>query len=154
MRTGIGHIGVGNFHRTHQAVYVDRCLHRPGQEAWGIVGIGLRDGPEAQAKAEAFRRQDGLYTVTEFSPTGETATRVIGAMIDYLHAPTDPEAVIAELASPGLKVVTMTITEGGYNIDEASGAFVLDAPDVAHDLSGKPPRTAFGFRAILQSGRR
>jgi mannitol 2-dehydrogenase len=145
LRAGIAHIGVGNFHRTHQAVYVERCLHRPGQEAWGIVGIGLGDGPAARAKAEAFRRQDGLYTVTEFSPNGHAVTRVIGAMIDYLHAPTDPEAVIARLASPELKIVTLTVTEGGYNIDEASGAFVIDAPDVAHDLSGKPPKTAFGF---------
>ena len=145
LRAGIVHFGVGNFHRTHLALYVDDCLALPGQEAWGIVGVGLTDGPAARAKAEAYRQQDGLYTVSEFTPDGRGRTRVIGAMIDYLHAPADPEAVLARLAHPDTRIVSLTITEGGYNIDEATGAFALDTPDVAHDLAGGPPRSAFGF---------
>ena len=146
LRGGIVHIGVGNFHRIHQAYYVDQCLHRPGNEAWGIVGVGLTDGPASRAKAAAYRDQDNLYSITEYAPDGTGRIRVIGAMIDYLHAPSDPEAVLARLAHPDTRIVTLTITEGGYNIDETAGRFMLDTPAVAADLEGKAaPRTVFGF---------
>ena len=149
---GIAHIGVGNFHRAHLAVYVDRCLHAPDQHMWGICGIGLSDTSAARSKASAFHQQDGLYTVTEFAPDGRSTARVVGAMLRYLHAPVDPAAVLETLASPNIKIVSLTITEGGYNIDEATGAFLVDQPDVAHDLGGGPPRTAFGF--IVEALRR
>lgn len=145
LRAGIVHIGVGNFHRTHQALYVDDCLHRPGSDAWGICGVGLTDGPAGRGKAAAYKAQDGLYTVTEFSPDGERRTRVIGAMVAYLHGPADPEAVLARLAHRDTRIVTLTITEGGYNLDERTGEFLLGTPDVAHDLAGGPPRSTFGF---------
>ena len=145
LRGGIVHFGVGNFHRIHQAYYVDSCLHQPGQEAWGIVGVGLLDGPSQRAKANAYKAQDCLYSITEFALDGTGQPRVIGAMIEYLHAPADPEAVLVRLTSPDCKIVTLTITEGGYNIDEASGRFLLDTPDVEADLRGGPPKTAFGF---------
>jgi len=152
LTAGIAHIGVGNFHRVHQALYVDRCLHLPGHDAWAICGIGLGSGASALAKAQALRAQDCLYTVTEFDSDGSASTRVIGAMIDYLHAPADPEAVLRKLADPAILIVSLTITEGGYNFDEATGAFKLDELDVAHDLAGAPPRTAFGF--IVEALRR
>jgi mannitol-1-phosphate/altronate dehydrogenase len=146
---GIAHIGVGNFHRVHQAIAIEHCLHLPGHESWGIVGIGLGDGPGAAAKAQAYARQDHLYSVTEFGADGSAATRVVGAMIDYLHAPRDPGAVLRLLADPAIRIVSLTITEGGYNIDEASGAFRLDEPgvaaDLAHAAAGRAPRTAFGL---------
>ena len=142
---GIAHIGVGNFHRTHQAVYVDRCLHRPGHEEWGIVGIGLGRSPAGTAKADAFRDQDHLYTVTEFAPDGGRRTRVVGAMVGYLHAPREPERVLDLLAAPGIRIVTLTITEGGYNIDEGSDEFRLDAPEIAADLACAMPETWFGL---------
>ena len=149
IKAGIAHIGVGNFHRVHQALYIERCLHLPGHEDWGIVGIGLGDSAAARAKADAYARQDGLYSVTEFAADGTAATRVVGAMVDYLHAPRDPGAVLDLLASPAIRIVSLTITEGGYNIDETSGAFRLDDPDVAADLAGARtgalPRTAFGL---------
>jgi mannitol 2-dehydrogenase/sorbose reductase len=145
LRVGIVHFGVGNFHRTHQAVYVDDCLQRPGTEGWGICGVGLTDGPASRAKAAAYKAQDCLYTVSEFSPDGQARTRVIGAMVAYLHAPSEPEAVLARLTHPDTRIVTMTITEGGYNIDEADGTFVLETPEVAHDLAGEAPRSVFGF---------
>ena len=121
LRIGIVHIGVGNFHRTHQALYVDACLHDPNCVSWGICGVGLSDGPAARAKAATYAAQDGLYTVSEFSPEGEASTRVVGAMVAYLYAPSDPEAVLARLAHPDTRVVTLTITEGGYNLDEGDG---------------------------------
>lgn len=145
LRPGIVHFGVGNFFRIHQAVYVDDCLHMPGHENWGIVGVGLTNGPGSREKAEAFHAQDCLYSMTEFETDGSASFRVIGALIDYLHAPSDPEAVLVRLAHPDTRIITMTITEGGYNIDEASGRFMLETPDVAADLRGGPPRTVFGF---------
>ncbi len=145
VRPGIVHFGLGNFHRVHLAVYVDRCLHGAGAEGWGICGVELIDNEGTRRKAEAYAAQDNLYTVTECAPDGSAETRVIGAMVAYHHAPANPEAVLKRLADPATKIVSLTITEGGYNLDEATGAFVLDTPDVASDLSGAPPRTAFGF---------
>ena len=145
LRGGIVHFGVGNFHRVHLALYVDDALRARFDPAWGIVGVGLTDGAAAREKAAAYKAQDGLYTVTEFAPDGGVAIRVVGAMIDYLHAPVDPQAVIDRLVHPDARIVSLTITEGGYNIGEADGSFMLDAPDVARDLAGGPPRTVFGF---------
>lgn len=144
---GIVHFGVGNFHRVHLAVYVDRCLAQPGAAAWGICGVELIDTPANRAKAAAYKGQDFLYSVTESAPDGSSETRVVGAMVAYHHAPENPEAVLARLADPATRIVSLTITEGGYNLDEATGAFITTTPDVASDLSGAPLRTAFGFIA-------
>ncbi len=152
VRPGIVHFGLGNFHRVHQAVYVDRCLHSPGNEGWGICGVELIDNPGTKAKAEAYRAQDCLYSVTEYAPDGAASTRVIGAMVEYLHAPDDPEAVLARMTHSDTRIVSLTITEGGYNLDETTGVFKLGTPDVAHDLAGGPLRTAFGF--IVEALRR
>jgi mannitol 2-dehydrogenase len=145
LKAGIVHVGVGNFHRAQQALYVDEALHHPGNEGFGICGVGLADGDASRTKAAAYKAQDGLFTVTEFSPDGTARTRVIGAMIDYLHGPADPEAVLARLTHSDVRVVTLTITEGGYNIDETTGVFRLEAPGVTHDLAGGEPRTVFGY---------
>ena len=151
---GIAHFGVGNFHRVHEAVYVDRALHRPGNEEWGIVGIGISDGPAARAKAALFAEQDCLYSVTEFSPDGTTTQRVIGSIVRYLHAPQDPEAVLEQLSDPALRIVSMTITEGGYLLDEASGRFLVEHPDVVRDLTEPLPRGVFGYLVRALARRR
>jgi mannitol-1-phosphate/altronate dehydrogenase len=146
LKRGIAHFGVGNFHRAHQAFYIDRCLALPGQQDWGIVGIGLSGGERGRKKAEQFRAQDCLYSLTIAPPEGEPGVRVIGAQLDYLLAPEQPDEVLALLTSPDLRIVTLTITEGGYHVDPHSHAFVTDHPDVAHDLAGNGvPRTVFGF---------
>lgn len=154
LRPGIVHLGVGNFHRVHMAMAIDDCLHLPGHANWAIVGVGLLDGAAARAKAAAYAAQNGLYTVTTCWPDGRVAARVVGAMVDYLHAPSDPEAVLAQLAAPATRIVSLTITEGGYAIDEASGAFDLTAPGVREDLAGGAPRTAFGFLVEALARRR
>jgi mannitol-1-phosphate/altronate dehydrogenase len=146
LKRGIAHFGVGNFHRAHQAFYVDRCLALPGQQDWGIVGIGLSGGERGRKKAEQYRTQDCLYSLTIVPPKGDADVRVIGAQLEYLLAPEQPDAVLELLVSPDLRIVTLTITEGGYHVDPDSGAFVTDHPDVAHDLAGDgAPRTVFGF---------
>ncbi|PVE50613.1 mannitol dehydrogenase family protein [Rhizobium rhizogenes] len=143
---GIVHIGVGNFFRAHEALYVEKCLELPGQQTWGIVGVGLGDGADKKAKVEAVNSQDGLYTLTEFAPDGAASVRVVGSLLKFLHGPSSPKKVLEQLASPETKIVSLTITEGGYNIDEATNEFVLSNADVQHDLANpQQPKTAFGF---------
>ncbi|NKK89186.1 mannitol dehydrogenase family protein [Rhizobium leguminosarum bv. viciae] len=143
---GIVHIGVGNFFRAHEALYVEKCLELGGNDSWGIIGVGLGDGPDKRAKVDAVNSQNGLYTLTEFSPDGSTSIRVIGAMLEFLHAPASPEQVLSRLADQNTKIVSLTITEGGYNLDEATKEFILSESGVQDDLANpKSPRTAFGF---------
>ena len=146
VRAGIVHFSVGNFHRAHQAVYLDRCLELAGQAGWGICGVGLIDNPAERAKAAAMAAQDGLYTLTLFPSGGAPSSGVVGSIVDYLFAPDDPGAVLARLRDPAIRIVSLTVTEGGYNLDERTGAFRLDAPAIVHDLAQpETPRTVFGF---------
>ena len=145
VKPGIVHFGVGNFHRVHLAVYIDRVLAMPGSEAWGICGVELIDSPGNRAKAEAYKRQDCMYTVTESAPDGSENVRVIGAMVEYLHAPSGPELVLTRLADPETRIVSLTITEGGYNLDQTTGEFDLSDSAVAADLQNGLPTTAFGY---------
>lgn len=152
---GIAHFSLGNFHRAHQAVYLDRCLHLAGQEGWGILGIGLMDDVRERAKADILPKQDYLYTLTEFPPENAPIVRVIGSIVDYLHAPADPAAVLSRLCDPAIRIVSMTITEGGYNIDDRTGKFRLDTPAIMHDLANpNTPTTIFSFVAEALRRRR
>ncbi|MFL5844433.1 MAG: mannitol dehydrogenase family protein [Solirubrobacteraceae bacterium] len=143
VRTGIVHVGVGGFHRAHLAVYHDELLAR-GDLDWGICGVGVL--PADVAMRDALRAQDGLYTLIVKHPDGRCDARVIGSLVEYLLAPEDPEAVIEKMAAPATHIVSLTITEGGYSVDDVTGAFDPSAPDIAADLAGDgPPRTAFGL---------
>ncbi|KXO91351.1 mannitol dehydrogenase family protein [Tsukamurella pseudospumae] len=141
----IVHFGVGGFHRAHQATYLDTLLSvDPAAGDWGIVGVGLR--PADAAMRDALLPQDCLYTLTLKHPDGAVATGVLGAIFGYLYAPDDPEAVIERLADPRTRIVSLTITEGGYNIVAATGEFDAGDPDVVSDLvPGAVPRTVFGY---------
>lgn len=153
---GIVHIGVGNFHRVHEAVYVDRCLHLPGQEQWGVHGIGLVAAAASAAKAADLAEQDHLYSVTEFAPDGSHSSRVIGALVGYSHAPADPQAVQDRLAAPSTRIVSLTIGESTYNLAEGSGEFDLGLPAVAADLRERDrlPRSVFGVLVAALARRR
>ena len=141
---GIAHIGVGNFHRAHQALVIDRLLNAGGARDWGILGIALLPGDERLARA--MQAQDGLYTLVEKSADGTWDYRVIGSILDVLFAPDDVEAVIEALADPQIRIVSMTITEGGYNFDRLTGEFMVDTPSVAADLvPGVAPTSVFGI---------
>lgn len=147
---GIVHLGVGAFHRVHQAVYTDDLL-AAGETRWGICGVGVL--PQDAAMAEALRAQDHLYTVVVKSGE-EVRARVIGSIVDYLLAPEDPEAVVARIAHPDTRIVSMTITEGGYSVNEATGEFD-PTPQVLADLQpGATPSTAFGLIAAGLARRR
>ncbi|HEU5484366.1 MAG TPA: mannitol dehydrogenase family protein [Microlunatus sp.] len=141
---GIVHIGVGGFHRAHQALAVDRLLRQGEAYEWGICGVGLLPGDRRMQQVMAA--QDGRYTLVEKSPDGTWTARIVGSIVDYLFAPDDPEAVIEKLADPSIRIVSLTVTEGGYNFSPVTGAFDLTNPAVAADLTGDaPPATTFGL---------
>jgi mannitol 2-dehydrogenase len=148
----IVHIGVGGFFRAHQAVYLDRLLHMPGNEEWGYVGVGLL--PHDAAMRDAMLAQDCLYTVIERSAAGD-APRVIGSVLDFLYAPDNPEAVLEKMADAGTRIVSLTITEGGYYVNQGTGEFDAAHPDIVHDLANPhTPRCSFGYLAEALQRRR
>jgi mannitol-1-phosphate/altronate dehydrogenase len=139
---GITHVSVGNFHRAHQALYVDEALAR-GEKEWGIHAVGAL--PADRSMVEALTRQDGLYTLVERNGD-RAAARVIGSLFGATHAPSDPEGVVEQLAAPETRIVTLTITENGYGHDPATGQLDRTRDDVTWDLSGRlPRRTCLGM---------
>ncbi len=144
LKAGIVHIGVGAFHRAHQALYTDMLLQKPGNGTWGICGIGLL---ETDRKIiDWLVQQDGLYTVMITEPDGILSARVIGSVVECLYAPDDPQAAIDKMADPYTKIITLTITEGGYNFDSATGEFLINEPSIQTDLKNpESPKTVFGY---------
>ena len=112
---GIVHFGVGGFHRAHQAMYIDRLLEKGLASEWGICGVGVM--PADRKMSEVLDAQDGLYTLMLENPDGSRDARVIGSIVDYRYAPDDPEAVIELLAAPTTRIISLTITEGGYSVE-------------------------------------
>ncbi|HKH34555.1 MAG TPA: mannitol dehydrogenase family protein [Beijerinckiaceae bacterium] len=139
-RIGIVHLGIGAFHRAHQAVYVDDRL-AAGERGWAICGASLRS-PDT---SEALEPQDGLYTVAIRSGEGERL-RAIGSVRRLVVALRDPQTLIGAMADPPVRIVSLTVTEKGYCHDPATGALREDHPDIVADLA-KPraPRSAPGF---------
>lgn len=120
---GIAHFGVGGFHRSHQAMYIDRLLERGRARDWGICGLGAM--PADRRMRDVLRAQDGLYTLILETPHGHRDARVIGSIVDYRYAPDDPLATIEVLAAPATRIVSMTITEGGYQVRDRRSVFGL-----------------------------
>jgi len=153
VRVGIVHIGVGGFHRAHQAMYLDQLMNRGEALEWGICGVGLLPG-DARMR-DALRGQDCLYTLVLKHPDGRYEPRVIGSIVDYHFLPDDPEAVLEIMAAPTTRIVSLTITEGGYNFHAVTGEFDFSHPGVVHDLQpGAAPSTAFGLVAEALRRRR
>ncbi|RUZ76329.1 mannitol dehydrogenase family protein [Mesorhizobium sp. M7A.F.Ca.US.006.01.1.1] len=145
---GIVHLGVGAFHRAHQAAYVDDCL-AAGEADWGITGVSLR----STDTRGALTPQDGLYTLAIRS-SGTEKLQVIGSIGAMLVAPEDPGAVLATLTDPRTRIVTLTITEKAY-LRAAGGGLDTAHPDVAHDLANpQMPKTAHGFLTEALARRR
>lgn len=151
--TGIVHFGVGGFHRAHQAMYLDRLMNRGLALDWGICGVGVLAG-DARMK-QIMDAQDCLYTLVIKDANGTWEPRVIGSIVEYLFAPDDPDAVIEKMADPAIRIVSMTVTEGGYNFHPVTGEFDGDNPAMQADLRpGALPRTAFGLITAALSRRR
>ncbi|WP_350353329.1 mannitol dehydrogenase family protein [Microbacterium sp. A8/3-1] len=154
VRAGIVHFGVGGFHRAHQAMYLDRLLER-GDTEWGICGVGVL--PFDSAMRDALSAQDNLYTLVTKSPDGESRAQIVGSIVEYLFAPDDPGVVLAKLIDPATKIVSLTITEGGYSVDDATGAFDPRDEDTLADLAaptGAEPRSVLGFLVAALRERR
>ncbi|TCO52051.1 fructuronate reductase [Kribbella antiqua] len=137
LSVGVVHLGLGAFHRAHQAVVTERAAVASGDTRWGITGVSQRSATVRDQLAP----QDGLYGVLERG-LGDPSIQVIGSIREVLTAPEDPEAVVARIADPGVSVVTLTVTEKGYR---ATGAGLdLNDPEIQADLTGRPPRTVVG----------
>ncbi|HEX4297432.1 MAG TPA: mannitol dehydrogenase family protein, partial [Devosia sp.] len=142
LKAGIVHFGVGNFHRAHQAVYLDDLFNLGLDHDWGLVGAGVR--PADEDMRQKLMAQDWLTTVVEQEADSASA-RVTAPMIDHLRIG-DTASIIARLADPAIRIVSLTITEGGYYIDPATQRFDPTHPDIAADAAApKAPRTVFGL---------
>lgn len=142
LKAGIVHFGVGNFHRAHQAVYLDALFNSGRDHDWALVGAGVR--PADADMRQKLQAQDWLTTVVE-QEAKTSAARVTSAMIDFLPVG-DAQAIIARLADPAIRIVSLTVTEGGYYIDPASQTFDPTHRDIAADARNpNAPRTAFGL---------
>lgn len=139
----IVHIGVGGFHRAHLAVYIDE-LCQAGHTDWSIVGAGIL--PHDSAMAETLSSQDMLYSLV-VRGADTTEVRIIASLVDFIFAPDDLEPLVAKIADPSTQIVSLTITEGGYPIDDQTGAYTPDAPTAA-------PHSAFGAIAAGLERRR
>jgi fructuronate reductase len=135
---GIVHLGIGAFHRAHQAVYTAEAIEREGGD-WGILGVAQR----RPAAVDALAPQEGLFSVVERGPEEDEIT-VLASVRDVLLARREPGRLAEAIADPGVHVVTLTVTEKGYPRDRATGGLAVDDLEVASDLAGGPPRTAVG----------
>ena len=149
VRTGIVHLGLGAFHRAHQAEFTDDCLNA-GETDWGIAAASLRS-PDTR---DALAPQDGLYTLA-LRENADQVLRVIGAINHTFVAPKDPGALLAAMADPAVRIVSLTVTEKGYTANIADGSLRLDDPGVQRDLAyPHSPRTVLGFVAQALAMRR
>ncbi len=148
---GIVHIGLGNFHRAHMAVYLDDLFGLGLDHDWAILGAGVR-APDARMR-DAMRAQDCLSTVIELDPSGRSARR-IGSMIDFLPVEADNASLIAAMSRPEIRIVSLTVTEGGYFVD-STGQFDPAAPEIVADgANPSAPVTAFGAIVAALRARR
>ena len=142
---GIVHIGLGNFHRAHQSWYLHRLMQQSDALDWGIIGAGVRAGDEAQRKR--LSAQDFMTTLIELDPKGRSA-EVVGSMIGFVRVAADNAPLIAQMTDPAIRIVALTVTEGGYYIDPVSKAFDANHADMQHDAE-RPDKPCSAFGAII-----
>lgn len=139
---GIVHIGLGNFHRAHQAWYLHRLMQAGLAQDWAIIGAGVRSYDAAMR--DRLKAQDCLTTLIELAPS-ESAAEVIGSMIDYLPIEEGNAPLIRTMSDPAIRIVSLTITEGGYFTDPATGGLDVNHPEIRHDAeTPDAPQTVFG----------
>lgn len=146
VKAGIVHIGVGNFHRAHLEYYTNLLLADAIQQNWGVCGVMLLPSDERLYKA--LSKQNGEYTLTVCGRDGKDEAHRIGSLVELIWGMENPSAVIHKIAQKEIKIVTLTITEGGYNQDKTTGAFDLQNEMIQHDIAHpQTPKTVFGFVA-------
>ncbi|WP_298350639.1 mannitol dehydrogenase family protein [uncultured Dokdonia sp.] len=152
-KAGIVHIGVGGFHRAHLAYYVHQLRQLGEASEWEICGIGLRQND--QKLHDIFKKQDHLYTLMVQHPDGKKEAEVIGSIVDFKMGTDSPEAVITRMAAPETKIVSLTITEGGYNFNPNTGEFNFENQQIQHELAHPDdPKTVYGFLTASLKRRR
>ena len=146
VKAGILHFGVGNFHRAHLEYMTNKLLENHGQQNWGICGAMILPGDERLYRA--LKEQNGEYTLTVCGRDDSINVYRIGSLVELYWGIGEQEQILDKIASKDIKIITLTITEGGYNISRQSGEFMLDNEQVAHDLKDpQHPQTAFGYVA-------
>lgn len=142
LRPGMLHIGLGNFHRAHQAWYTHRLMQQGLALDWAIVGAGVRPGDAAMRTR--LLAQDCLTTLITLDPSGRSA-EITGAMVDFIPVEDGNAALVARMAQADIRIVSLTVTEGGYYLNPVTGGLNLTHPDILHDAANPArPRTAFG----------
>ena len=153
LKMGIVHIGVGGFHRSHLAFYTDKILEKTNTPEWGICGVGLREGD--RKIYDVLKKQEGLYTLIVKHPDGKIESQLIGSIVDFIFGFDNPDPMLERMAHPDTKIVSLTITEGGYNFNPSTGAFDFENPDIQYDLNHPDkPRTVFGLLTASLAKRR
>ncbi|WP_413532208.1 mannitol dehydrogenase family protein [Empedobacter brevis] len=146
IKSGILHFGVGNFHRAHQAFYTNQLLNLGNHNHWGICGVSLMASDKKVTNALEAQNLD--YTLSTFSSDGTEEVFSIGAINELISGLENPKAVIDKIADPDIKIISMTITEGGYNLDKITNEFNFDDKKISNDLvKENEPTTIFGFVA-------
>lgn len=146
VKAGIVHIGVGNFHRAHEAYYTHQLLEDVTQHHWGICGVALLPGDEHLFRT--LQKQDNKYTLTVCGRDGKDEVYQIGSLVEFIWGVENSDAVINKIADKDIKILTLTITEGGYNMDKSTGEFILTDENVMYDFTRpQTPKTVFGFVA-------
>ena len=146
IKAGILHFGVGNFHRAHFEYITSKLLEDPTQRNWGICGAMIL--PSDERLYQALKSQNGEYTLTVCGRDGKNEVYRLGSLVELYWGIKEKEDILYKIASKEIRIITLTITEGGYNISRQSGTFMLDNPQVAHDIENPcDPQTAFGYVA-------
>lgn len=146
VKPGILHIGVGNFHRAHEEYFTNLLLEDASQQNWGVCGAMLLPSDEHLYKA--LKKQNNEYTLTVCGRDGKDEAYRIGSLVELIWGIENLEAVIAKIADKNIRIITLTITEGGYNIEKSTGEFILQDENIKHDLlNPQMPKTTFGFVA-------
>ncbi len=149
---GILHFGVGNFHRAHQAAYLDELLACGGSTDWAVLGAGVM--PADARMREGLESQQWLYSLVEQDETQESV-RVVGSLAGFLPVGGGPVAVLKALEDPAIRIVSMTVTEGGYYQDSGTGAFDAEHPEILADIAAPGwPATVFGMVVAALRARR
>ena len=142
IKTGILHIGLGNFHRAHQAVYLDQLLKADQNQEWGISSAIVRK--EQADLHRSMLAQDGLYTLITLSSNNDAQARVIGSITELIDGVGDPQLLLDKIAEPSVKIILLTVTEGGYYFSEKENRLLTEHPDLQADLNGKF-RTVYAY---------
>ncbi|KEI73406.1 mannitol dehydrogenase family protein [Endozoicomonas elysicola] len=152
LTTGIVHIGLGAFHRAHQALYTDETIDKTGDMSWGIVSANIFGG---QDLVDGMKQQNGLYTVTEKRADGSEVTKLVQCALDQLWAEEDRKPLLELMVEPSTRIVSLTITEKGYLLNPADGSLMVDNPLIIHDLKNLDnPRSAMGLIVSALKSRR